>query len=187
MKTRKYFNTAGILALALIFGAAFASCGGGKVSGGTGKAASVPDFNYDLSRDGKGVVITKYTGKGGTVVIPAEIEGLPVVALGTSSFHANNGGTFTSVVIPESVKRIGTGAFTFRKSLTSVAIQGNGVEIYNGAFGKCRSLSELVFLDTKNALVPVKNIYRDFGSFYECKGLPPAMRTKLMAMGFPEP
>ncbi len=40
------------------------------------------DFEYDLSGDGTGVVILKYVGKGGDIVIPDSIEDFPVVSVG---------------------------------------------------------------------------------------------------------
>ena len=40
------------------------------------------DFEYDLNGDGTGVVILKYVGKGGDIVIPDSIEDFPVVSGG---------------------------------------------------------------------------------------------------------
>jgi hypothetical protein len=187
MKTGKHFNRTGMLALTLTFGLALAVSGKAQAQAG-GAAAPASDFNYDLSRDGKGVVIKKYTGAGGKVVIPAKIEGYAVVAIGGSSFApaSSNGGRVTSVVIPASVKSIGAGAFAYNNNLKSVVIQGTGVGLDNGAFAKCGSLSELVFPNAKNALIPVNNYARDAGAFFECEGLPLAVREKLKAMGFPD-
>jgi hypothetical protein len=42
------------------------------------------DFTYVVS-DGN-VTITNYTGLGGVVVIPATIDGMPVVSIGDSAF-----------------------------------------------------------------------------------------------------
>jgi hypothetical protein len=75
------------LVLALICAAVLAGCGGGG-SGGGGKAAAATDFSFDLTSDGAGVVITGYSGKGGKVVIPAEIEGYPVVSIAGDAFAA---------------------------------------------------------------------------------------------------
>ena len=43
------------------------------------------DFTYTVS-DGT-VTITGYTGTGGTVVIPATIDGMPVVSIGNHAFY----------------------------------------------------------------------------------------------------
>lgn len=40
------------------------------------------DFECDLNGDGTGVVILKYVGKGGDIVIPDSIEDFPVVSGG---------------------------------------------------------------------------------------------------------
>ena len=40
------------------------------------------DFEYGLNGDGTGVVILKYIGKGGDIVIPDSIEDFPVVSVG---------------------------------------------------------------------------------------------------------
>jgi hypothetical protein len=174
--------------LALVFGLAVCGCINAQSNN---KEAPASDFNYDLSRDGKGVVITKYTGAGDKVVIPAKIEGLPVVRLEYSSFFGSfrsKDNAVTSVVIPASVKSIGLSAFAYSDYLTSVTIQGTGVEISVGAFSECKSLSELIFPNNENALVPVDDENsRGNGSFFGCKGLPLAMRAKLKAMGFAEP
>lgn len=42
----------------------------------------VSDFEYDLNGDGTGVVILKYVGKGGDIVILDSIEDFPVVSVG---------------------------------------------------------------------------------------------------------
>jgi hypothetical protein len=75
------------LALALTCAAVLVGCGGGG-SGGGGKVAAATDFSFDLTSDGEGVVITGYSGKGGKVVIPAEIEGYPVVSIAGDAFAA---------------------------------------------------------------------------------------------------
>jgi hypothetical protein len=193
----------GMLAV-LVFGLVLAGCskkdGGGSSSGASGgadvkvaasggKAAPASDFTYDLSEDGKGVVIKKYTGNGGKLVIPAEIEGLPVVALGEKAFYGEDntsygpGQNITSVVIPASVKLIDLSCFNKIEKLTSVTILGSGVEI-GFAFRNCINLSELKFPDGENVLVPGGLYGPAKSAFIGCKKLPLAVRSKLNAMGF---
>lgn len=175
---------------------------GGGSSGGSasvsvpnvGKAAPASDFSYDLSEDGKGVVIKSYTGKGGKVVIPAEIEGLPVVELADKSFIGETrndlgpGYDLTAVVIPASVIKIGYAAFQDCKKLTSVTFLGSGVELQQGTFRGCGELTELVFPDSENAFTLWKDEYSQTAAnaFSGCKKLPLAVRGKLNAMGFTE-
>jgi hypothetical protein len=194
--------------LALTIGVALAGCGkkdaggSGGSSGGddvsvsvsvpkAGKAAPATDFTYDLSEDGKGVVIKTYTGDGGALVIPAEIEKLPVVELYERAFYGETDSSYgpgyglTSVVIPASVKKIGDQAFMRCGKLTSVTIQGTGVEVGFGAFRYCTDLSELVIPEGDNVLVMTDlDFWSAYDAFVGCKKLPLAMRSSLNAMGF---
>jgi hypothetical protein len=222
MKDKKSKVLWGMLAMGLAFALVLVACSkkdsggsggdsggsGGEVSapkssgksGGGGKAAPASDFTYDLSKDdgGKSVVIEKYTGNGGEVVIPAEIEGLPVSTLGLSAFYGESnrdygpGMNITSVVIPASVKFIDTECFSQIENLTSVTILGTGVDIRSGAFRDCINLSELKFPDGDNVLIAGAynkdqgDVIGSAGSsaFSGCKKLPLAIRSKLNAMGF---
>jgi hypothetical protein len=180
--------------LLLAFGTVLVACGKKDSGGGaaSGRAAPASDFTYDLTEDGEGVIIKAYTGNGGKVVIPAKIEGFPVVELGTWSFYGETnagmiapGSTITSVVIPESVKKIGGSAFSGCGELTSVTIQGTGVALNGIVFKNCIELSELVIPDGDNVLIPLHGNYGIYTSAFEgCKKLPLAMRSRLKAMGF---
>jgi hypothetical protein len=188
-----------VLTLALALTLVLAGCSkkdssggsaGGSSSGGSasvpkasGKAAPASDFSYDMSKDGKGVEIKGYSGNGGKVVIPAEIEGLPVVSVVGIS-DKDNGYMITSVVFPPNVKRIGyMNMFNGCDNLTSVTIQGTGVVIGQWGFAKCTELSELIFPDGENVLIPDPE-YSYNNSFSDCKKLPLAIRAKLKDMGF---
>jgi hypothetical protein len=200
-------RAAGVLAWALILGLVLAGCskkdsGGGSASGGNGGTASVPkvglaapatDFGYDLSADGKGVVITKYTGNGGNLVIPAEIEGLPVVEIGgVGVFGVGSGGVgpganITSVVIPASVKMIGDNAFISCQNLTSVTFLGTGVTLKSWCFRDCINLTDFKFPDGDKPLIPFTSEYGTVmgaNAFLRCTKLPLAVRGKLKDMGF---
>ncbi|MDR2160350.1 MAG: leucine-rich repeat domain-containing protein [Treponema sp.] len=220
MKYRLFTTTfrilAGTAALALVL--MLAGCGGKKDGGGGsagagGEAASAvdeaasvideaasaiaaaapaSDFTYDLNEDGKSIVINKYTGDGGALVIPAEIEGYPVTRLAEAAFYSEVSGYpqydpvgpgyfLTSVVIPASVKVIGDYCFSEIENLTSVTILGTDVELQLGAFVACENLSELIVPEGGKVLKPGK-----YGeeAFYGCKKLPLAVRAKLKEWGF---
>jgi hypothetical protein len=196
MKKNKLFMM-GMLAMMLAFGLVLAACskkdsgGGGGGAKASGKAAPASDFTYDLSEDGQGVVIKEYIGDGGKVVIPAEIEGLPVVELYEGSFYGEGADRYgpgyyiTSVVIPASVKKIGEGGFMQIEKLESVTFLGSGVELGEGAFYNCINLSELKFPDGDNAFIPSNVEERSmYGAFSGCKKLPQEMRSRLKEMGF---
>ena len=71
----------------------------------------------------KTVTITKYTGKGSTVILPSTISGWPVTKIGEAAFQDNT--TITSVTIPASVTEIGANAFAGCTNLTSVTYGGD--------------------------------------------------------------
>ena len=197
---KKAMKVLGVIALAAIIGFGVTGCSkkeGGGSSGGSGsanvgRAAPASDFNYKLSDDGKGVVITKYTGNGGVLVIPGEIEGYPVVELGSSVFSAYNAGpgyNIISVVIPASVKKIGMECFGFIEKLTTVTFLGSGVVLNYTVFRNCINLSELNMPDGDNVLIPHVDEYGNVydSAFQGCTKLPLAVRSKLVSWGFREP
>ncbi len=71
----------------------------------------------------KTVTITKYTGKGSTVILPSTINSWPVTKIGEDAFQDNT--TITSVTIPDSVTEIGANAFAGCTNLTSVTYGGD--------------------------------------------------------------
>jgi hypothetical protein len=78
------------------------------------------EAGFETKADGNGVVITKYKGKGGDVVIPAAIGGKAVVGIGDEAFSGNK--SLTSVTIPDGVTSIGEAFYgCFRLKAVSVA------------------------------------------------------------------
>ncbi len=84
---------------------------------GTFVTASLP-FRYKIT-DGK-ATITKYTGPGGDVTIPATIDGVPVTCIGEGAFRECT--TLTSVTIPDGVTEIAGHAFERCSELTTLTI-----------------------------------------------------------------
>ncbi len=81
-------------------------------------------------------VLTKYTGPGGDVVIPAG-----VTEIGVFAFYGCEGPT--SVTIPAGVTKIGGSAFRGCTGLTSVTIPEGVMEIGVGAFENCPGLTSV--------------------------------------------
>ncbi|MDR0550453.1 MAG: leucine-rich repeat domain-containing protein [Spirochaetaceae bacterium] len=77
-----------------------------------------------------GVVIMGYKGHASDVVIPASINGIPVMEIGDQAFMLSN---LTSVVLPRTVVRIGKKAF-FGNSIRSVSVPESVREIGDNAF-----------------------------------------------------
>jgi hypothetical protein len=122
-----------------------------KAPKGSNKEAPATDFQYDLNASGDGVVIKKYLGAGGKVVIPAKIEGIPVVELGTYVFSSNE--TLSAVVIPDSVTKFtddkddygnNHGSQFYKcNALTSVVLSKNLKNISKDAFAFCSKLTSI--------------------------------------------
>ncbi|MBS7398513.1 MAG: leucine-rich repeat protein, partial [Ruminiclostridium sp.] len=77
--------------------------------------------------------IKRYIGKSSEIVIPSEIDGKAVVAIGDNAFE--NCTSIKSVVIPDSVKQIGYSAFLGCSSLKSVTIPESVTDIGEYALG----------------------------------------------------
>lgn len=72
--------------------------------------ASAETYNgltYEVNEDGNGIIITDCNVRVEEIVIPDEIEDLPVTSIGTFAFA--NCESLTSVTIPGSVTSIGGG------------------------------------------------------------------------------
>lgn len=72
-----------------------------------------PEADFLWASDGEQVQINKYVGPGGDVVIPNEIDGLPVTRIGAKAFYNNP--TLTSVTFPSGLKEVGDMAFSWRR------------------------------------------------------------------------
>src|SRR5579863_6400632 len=70
------------------------------------------------------ITITGYSGPGGNVIIPANLNGLVVSSIGTNAFF--NVTNLTSITIPDSVTSIQDYAFYYEVFLTNATL-GNGV------------------------------------------------------------
>ena len=72
-------------------------------------------FNYVASNST--IIITGYTGPGGSVTIPPAIEGLPVTTIGDNAFMYCY--SLTSITLPNSIVKIGDNAFWYCTRLSS--------------------------------------------------------------------
>ena len=151
-------------------------------------AQSETDFRVELTKDNAGVVITKYIGTGRNVLIPDEIQSLPVLELGQTSFRDN--WSVTNVVIPIGVTAIPRNAFRACSSLISVIIPEGIQSIGYAAFYRCTHLTSVTFPDSLTnigdyafrdtalstiAFPPDPNIFHEkyfgAGAFENCKNL----------------
>ena len=136
------------------------------------EANPVSDFEYIVNDSNTGIFITKYVGDSEHVVIPAQINNLPVLTIqySTDSETQKIVGAFEnshirSVCLPDSVRVIFHSAFQDCSDLTQVLFGPNfGLEHISGGFENCTSLESIDLSTTK-----LKQI--DSGAFSGCTSL----------------
>lgn len=87
------------------------------------------------------VTITEYAGAGGSVVVPEQLGGLPVSAIGGYVFDNCTG--LTSVTLPDGVASLGDNAFRNCTGLTNAVLPSGLTTLGTGAFSGCSSLTRL--------------------------------------------
>lgn len=92
------------------------------------------DFQYGIS-------IEKYTGSDTKVVIPAEIDGMPVTVIGDNAFE--NCREVTEICLPDSLKKIGNMAFGYCSRLKEINLPDSVTEIGAYAFWYCGLLKKI--------------------------------------------
>lgn len=116
---------------------------------GSVSAQTFQGFSY--TTDGTSVTITSYSGGAPTsLVIPAEIEGLPVktiTGLGTPIPAAPPRSSVTSITIPEGVMTISSAALRNFKLLTSITIPDSVTSLEPGTLSGCTALTSAVLPD----------------------------------------
>ncbi len=151
-------------------------------------------FAYSLNDEDE-ATITGYTGTDTEITIPSELQGYPVVAIGSSAFKNNE--TIKSVVIPNGVTSIGSSAFygciklgtvTFPATLTSLgnnSFQQSGIKtvslpesltfIGHDAFYSCTYLTTVKFFatsyDTEDTVLSWGDYYGENYAFKNCTAL----------------
>ena len=109
------------------------------------KEAPASDFIYGLTDLGDGVVIKEYIKKKSDedveIIIPSEIEGMPVVELADSAFAHS---IVKTVVIPDSILRMGERLFSYSVQLKYVKLSTSITSLPVYIFDKCKSLEYFV-------------------------------------------
>ena len=93
-------------------------------------------FHYEI-REGAAVILS-YLGKESHVTVPATIGGYPVTSVEEAAFRNT---AVSSVVLPDSVTKIGWFAFADCKSLTSITLPASVSTIGYGAFDGSTSVT----------------------------------------------
>jgi hypothetical protein len=105
---------------------------------------TVAQAQFTFTTNNGAITITRYTGPGGAVTIPAETNGFPVTAIagGKGAFSHT---AVSSVMIPDSVTNIGDEAFIACANLTSLMIPKSVTSIGSEAFNHCTGLTNIEF------------------------------------------
>lgn len=115
---------------------------------------------YETEEENGGIIITKYLGTGDKVSIPSKIAKKDVIGIAD---HAFRGVDMKTLIIPGSVREIGTHSFSGCSNLENLTL-GDGVKTINGyAFADCPNL----------ALVTLPDSVREInsGAFNSCPNL----------------
>jgi len=165
MKKRIFAPLAFCIALTILVGCkSDIRDSGGNLPYGTGTVTTAPhssELEYKLS-DNKNeyTVIGIGTCKSKNIVIPKTHEGLPVTAIENAAFAFTD---IESVIIPSSVRKIGSTAFKSCASLVSADLGSGTVSIGKYAFMDCYSLKE-IYLPTSVTSIGAE-------AFSECTAL----------------
>jgi hypothetical protein len=98
------------------------------------------DFSYE-SRGGDTIAITGYSGDGGEVTIPGQIDGMTVIGIGSGAFY--DCARLTGVTFPDSLTHIGDSAFKHCTGLASLTIPKSVASIGDQAFYNCHGLTSI--------------------------------------------
>ena len=159
MKSWKKKLLAGVLAIAMMLSCV--SSYGLEVKAADGSLMVSGDYQYYVNEDGNSVTIREYTGSGGDVTIPSEIDGKKVTSIGVCAFLECN--SLTSVTIPNGVESIRISAFSRCSGLTRVTIPNSVTCIWDMAFMNCSSLTDITI---PNGVTSIKR-----NAFSNCSNL----------------
>ncbi len=117
----------------------------------TGKYRTDVGGQWKFTLENGQAEITGYVKKlGGDLVIPSELDGYPVTALGEDLFYECK--DLVSVMIPDGVKYVGPGAFSSCINLTSVTIPDGVTSISDGLLQYCRGLTSVALPDSVTSI-----------------------------------
>jgi hypothetical protein len=133
--------------------------------------ATVNGITWNYIVNGSNATIGNGTNSGATtsgtnlsgnpLIIPADLSGNPVTAIGQLAFY--NCFRMTSINIPNSVTSISSEAFSECRGLTSVTIPNSLTSLNPYVFANCISLTSVTIPNTVNTIGEY--------SFYSCTGL----------------
>ncbi len=120
-------------------------------------------FLYEITehrRDAhKYVTITGSTGNASNLVIPCEIEGLPVEAIGNHAFSGRQ--DIVMVSLPGSIKTLFGFAFHNCRNLKKISLHDSIDDYYDGVCRQCDSLTDIEMVMDRGWYEVVRNFLAD--------------------------
>ncbi len=157
--TFHYSSTDSILESTVSDGKAVMKCLSCGAECGEAPETDVSYFTYEVV-DESYIRVTDCEDISGTLVVPAEIEGLPVQELADDSLKSLNA---TAIVVPDTVKTIGNYAFGRCDKLVTAILPDGLISLGSEVFNGCVSLT------TANIPETVTSI--GSGAFRNCRSL----------------
>lgn len=105
-----------------------------------GSSTNESDFTYE-ELNGSFATITGYNGTEKDIVVPKSIGEYTIQEISANAFKENK--DITSIVIPDSCKKIGENAFENCKELINVDLGSGVLELSNSAFFGCEKLKDI--------------------------------------------
>lgn len=126
-----------------------------SISAAGSELHSSGDYEYRVLAD-NAVEIIGYFGKDAELIIPAELDGRKVTAIGNNLFALND--NLQSAVIPEGVTTIGKDAFFHCGRLKTVTIPDSVTEIKGNPFRCCDEINEFILSPDHPALMVISGV-----------------------------
>lgn len=98
------------------------------------------DKNFVYTKSSAGATITSYNANEDFLVIPAKLDGFPVTKIASGAFNLKS---FSTLIIPSSVKTVEANAFKNCKSFDTLYITDSFTSISDNAFSGCKKFSKL--------------------------------------------
>lgn len=106
------------------------------------------DFCYTIINEEASII--GFEGEPEYIVVPAEIEGVPVTEIRDNAFYECH--TLKQIILPDSIKKIGHHCFYECSALEGIELPEYVSEIGMGCFSECSSLSYVIIPDSLEIL-----------------------------------